>query len=137
MVLDSETGWEFRDRPWVDPNSVVAACPLDLVNAKAHGIIFKPTVYQKRRVQLAVGVPWLQARAFVGGERLRCNTGFVREHVTKGGPGDFFVSGLSATFRHALPLCLHEYGSKLQYFLIYFLYFFIFLFRDRSLHSTK
>ena len=99
----------FRSRPYSDPNSTAAASLPDLINAAAHGIVFRSAVLQKRNVKLAVGVPWIQARTFAEGERLRNNVGFIRAHVTKNGPGSFWDRGLSATFRRGNhPLRVHD-----------------------------
>ena len=131
MESAAQPGWAFRSRPYSDPNSTVAASP-DLINAASHGIVFRSAGLQKRRVKRAVGVPWNQARAFVEGERLRNNFGFVRSHVVKRGPGSFWDSGLSATFgRGNHPLRVHQYDmydSSLQrsvFYLFYYLPLFI------------
>ena len=99
MLLSSQQDWAIGPRAWSDPNSAVAAPPIDLVNAGAHGIIFRTAVVKKRHVKLAVGVPWLQARLFVEGERIRTNVSSVRESVVKEGSAIFWDCGLSATFR--------------------------------------
>ena len=111
MELASQSVWAFRSRPYSDLNSTAAASPPDLINAASHGIVFRSAGSQKRSVKRAVGVPWNQARAFVEGERLRNNVGFVRSHVVKRGSGSFWDSGLSATFgRGNHPLRdVHEY----------------------------
>ena len=133
MLSAEQQDWAIGPRPWSDPTSTAASSPLDLVNAEAHGIFFRPAVVKKRNVQLAVGVPWFQARQLVYGERIRNNVSYVRESVVKGGPGDFWDSGLSATFRRGnnpLPR-VHEYGSNLPRFLL-LLAFDDHLFRYRS-----
>ena len=115
MELASQPGWAIRSRPYSDPNRTDAASPPDLMNAAAHGIDFRSALWQKRNVKLAVRAPWNKARALVEGERLRNNVGFVRTHVAKKGPGPFWESGLSATFRRGnYPVRVHEYDSSLR-----------------------
>ena len=135
MESASQPGWAFRSRPYSDPNSTDAASPPDLINAAGHGLVFRSAVLQKRNVKLAVNVPWDQARAFVEGERLRNNVGFIRYHVAKNGPGSFWDRGLSATFRRGNhPFRVHEYASSLKRSVIFlFSLFTMILFRFLSL----